>query len=168
MISIYSSGFAGQSPRVRVTFHHQEFNLNTAETAAYYTYDPFGNVTSGAPEFDSYYGYNEEETNPVTGKQYLRARYYDTENGRFESADDYLGSITQPLTLNRCSYTLNNPVMYTDPSGHLPAWTGTVTGKLIGSSIKNLASSVIVQSGKSRTGGDILSTIAGFGIVAFS
>ena len=63
----------------------------SAQTIAAYTYDPFGTVTSGAPEFDSFYGYNGEETNPVIGKQYLRARYYDTDNGRFDVADNYLG-----------------------------------------------------------------------------
>ncbi len=97
-----------------------------AEILTSYTYDPFGNVTSGAPEFDSFYGYNGEETNPVTGLQYLRARYYDTDTGRFNVADTYLGDISQPLTLNRYSYTVNNPVMRIDPSGHWPGWLDKV------------------------------------------
>lgn len=84
-----------------------------------YSYDPFGNVTAGQPEFDSFYGYNAEDTNPVTGLQYLRARYYDTENGRFNVADTYLGDVSEPLTLNRYTYTVNNPIMYVDPSGHI-------------------------------------------------
>ena len=95
---------------------------DSAEIIATYTYDPFGNVTSGAPEFDSFYGYNAEDTNPVTGLQYLRARYYDTESGRFNVADTYMGDVSRPLTLNRYSYTTNNPVMQTDPSGHWPKW----------------------------------------------
>lgn len=93
-----------------------------AEVLSAYTYDPFGNVISGAPEFDSFYGYNAEETNPVTGLQYLRARYYDTETGRFNVADTYLGDVSEPLTLNRYTYTVNNPVMHNDPSGHWPNW----------------------------------------------
>lgn len=92
------------------------------EMTASYTYDPFGNVTSGAPEFDSFYGYNGEETNPLTGRQYLRARYYDAGKGRFDVADTYLGNLTEPLTQNRYSYTVNNPVMRIDPSGHWPGW----------------------------------------------
>ena len=95
---------------------------DTEELLASYTYDPFGSVTSGAPKFDSFYGYNGEETNPVIGRQYLRARYYDAKKGRFDVADNYLGSLTDPLTLNRYSYTMNNPVMRIDPSGHWPGW----------------------------------------------
>ena len=96
--------------------------LNSSEIVESYTYDPFGNVTSGAPDFDSFYGYNAEDTNPVTGLQYLRARYYDTEDGRFSVADTYLGDVSEPLTLNRYAYTANNPVMQTDPSGHAAKW----------------------------------------------
>lgn len=92
--------------------------INSDEIVECYTYDPFGNVTSGAPTFDSFYGYNGEDTNPVTGLQYLRARYYDTETGRFSTADTYLGNLIEPLTLNRYTYTVNNPVMHADPSGH--------------------------------------------------
>ena len=92
--------------------------VNADEIVEAYIYDPFGNVTCGAPDFESFYGYNAEETNPVTGLQYLRARYYDSGNGRFCVADSYLGDVTNPLTLNRYIYTLNNPVMYNDPSGH--------------------------------------------------
>lgn len=103
--------------------------LKSSEIVESYTYDPFGNVTSGAPEFDSFYGYNAEDTNPVTGLQYLRARYYDTEDGRFSVADTYLGDVSEPLTLNRYSYTVNNPTNYIDPTGHFfKEIFGTVAG----------------------------------------
>ncbi len=54
----------------------------------------------------------------MSGLQYLRARYYDPETGRFLSRDSYLGDIQDPLTLNRYVYVLNNPLMYSEPSGH--------------------------------------------------
>lgn len=102
-----------------------------------YSYDPFGNVMCGAPEFDSFYGYNAEETNPVTGLQYLRARYYDTENGRFGVQDKILGDISAPITLNRYIYVANNPLMYEDTSGQwiqilIGAAVGTVVGAVTG------------------------------------
>ena len=55
-----------------------------------------------------------------SGLQYLRARYYEPETGRFMTNDSYLGNVMNPLTLNRYDYTSNNPVMNYDPSGHWP------------------------------------------------
>jgi RHS repeat-associated protein len=57
------------------------------------------------------YGYNGEAHDMDSGLQFLRARYYDPSMGRFISRDSYLGSIMQPLSLNRYDYTQNNPVM---------------------------------------------------------
>jgi len=82
------------------------------------SYNPFGNLTMGEPEGASYYGFNAEDTSALADLQYLRARYYDTNDGRFLTADDYLGNKYEPLTLNRYAYTANNPVRYNDPSGH--------------------------------------------------
>ena len=82
------------------------------------SYDPFGNLTSGEPAGSSYFGFNAEDTSGLTGLQYLRARYYDISDGRFITADDYLGDTEEPLTLNRYAYTANNPMKYVDPSGH--------------------------------------------------
>ena len=65
-----------------------------------------------------YYGYNGESTNVKTGLQYLRARYYDAENGTFTTEDDNLGTTEKPLTRNRYDYTTNNLVNYRDSTGH--------------------------------------------------
>jgi RHS repeat-associated protein len=54
----------------------------------------------------------------ATGLYYLRARYYDSEIGRFISEDSYTGEKNDPLSLNLYTYCVNNPIMYTDPSGH--------------------------------------------------
>ncbi|HBN38537.1 MAG TPA: hypothetical protein DD404_03315, partial [Ruminococcaceae bacterium] len=52
------------------------------------------------------------------GLQYLRARYYDSSQGRFTTKDTLLGSIEKPITLNLYTYCGNNPLNITDPSGH--------------------------------------------------
>ncbi|WP_035284530.1 RHS repeat-associated core domain-containing protein, partial [Clostridium sp. Maddingley MBC34-26] len=70
--------------------------------------------------FINSYGYNGENYDKYTGIQYLRARYYEPETGRFLTRDSYLGNAMNPLTLNRYAYTNNNPVMNIDPSGHRP------------------------------------------------
>ena len=83
-----------------------------------YQYDPYGNLTSGTADGVNYYGYNGESTNVKTGLQYLRARYYDAENGTFTTEDSDLGTTENPLTRNRYDYTTNNPLNYSDPTGH--------------------------------------------------
>ncbi len=46
------------------------------------------------------------------------ARFYSPELGRFLSADPMGPQPFNPQSLNRYSYALNNPIRYTDPSGH--------------------------------------------------
>ncbi len=49
------------------------------------------------------------------------ARPYDPTLGRFLQADTLVPNPGNPQSLNRYAYTLNNPLRYTDPSGHF-AW----------------------------------------------
>ncbi len=99
-------------------------------------YDTYGNLVSGLVEkwhtwhndifahrTMNLYAYSGERYNVVSGLQFLRARWYDTDTGRFISEDNYLGTQAEPLSRNRYIYTHNNPVNYVDPSGH---WIETV------------------------------------------
>jgi len=54
----------------------------------------------------------------VFGLYDYRARYYDPVLGRFISADTVVPEPGNPQALNRYAYVYNNPVRYTDPSGH--------------------------------------------------
>ena len=90
----------------------------TANLTNSYQYDPYGNLTSGTADGVNYYGYNGESTNVKTGLQYLRARYYSAENGTFTTEDSDLGTKENPLTRNRYDYATNNPLNYSDPTGH--------------------------------------------------
>ncbi len=49
---------------------------------------------------------------------YLRARYYNPADGRFQSRDTWEGDINHPLSLNRWGYVEGNPVNRNDPSGY--------------------------------------------------
>lgn len=44
--------------------------------------------------------------------------YYDSSAGTFLIEDSYAGTQLDPLSQNRYAYVENNPVNYTDPSGH--------------------------------------------------
>ncbi|MEO7841033.1 MAG: RHS repeat-associated core domain-containing protein [Anaerolineales bacterium] len=46
------------------------------------------------------------------------ARFYSPKLGRFLSPDTIVPGAANPQAYNRYSYVLNNPVLYTDPTGH--------------------------------------------------
>ncbi|MBO4617184.1 MAG: hypothetical protein J5717_07505 [Lachnospiraceae bacterium] len=92
--------------------------VNGSAVVRDYDYDPYGNITKGAPAQERMYGYNGEEYTPQTGLIYLRARHYNPSTATFTSEDTYAGDKTNPVTRNRYSYANNNPMMYKDPSGH--------------------------------------------------
>jgi RHS repeat-associated protein len=49
----------------------------------------------------------------------MNARLYDPEIGRFLSPDIFIQAPTLSQNYNRYTYVLNNPLKYTDPSGHI-------------------------------------------------
>jgi RHS repeat-associated protein len=62
------------------------------------------------------------------------ARLYDPMLGRFISPDSIVPSPGDPQSLNRYSYCLNNPLIYTDPSGEFIEWIiiGAIFGAFMG------------------------------------
>jgi RHS repeat-associated protein len=52
------------------------------------------------------------------------ARMYSPLLARFISADTIVPDPANPQALNRSAYVLNNPLRYTDPSGHKPQQQG--------------------------------------------
>ena len=53
-----------------------------------------------------------------TGLYYYNARMYDPALGRFTQADTIVPEPSRPLAFDRYAYVYNNPVRYSDPSGH--------------------------------------------------
>ncbi len=114
----------------------------TKNKRAQYAYDAFGNVTDekyydsngnittnpentikspiryGEYQYDSETEYTDAQGNFVTGLYYLNARHYDPGTARFLEVDTYSGNIADPLSLNLYTYCRNEPIMYTDPTGH--------------------------------------------------
>jgi len=88
-------------------------------------YKPFGQSLNEVSENGvNNYQYNAKEKDD-SGLFYYGARYYDSDLGRFVTADTIRGDIKNPQTLNRYVYTLNNPLKYVDPSGNKIKLTGT-------------------------------------------
>lgn len=77
-----------------------------------YSYDPYGNtlITTGSlvQPFQFAGQYRDSES----GLYYLRARYYDPATGQFISRDPAVATTRQPY-----SYTYDNPLNVTDPTG---------------------------------------------------
>jgi len=67
------------------------------------------------------YRFTGQRKDATIGLYFYNSRYYDPLLGRFIQQDAIVPSPGDPQSLNRYAYTLNNPVRYTDPSGH---WYG--------------------------------------------
>jgi RHS repeat-associated protein len=79
-------------------------------------FDPWGKVRLGAVSQTSrnYTGQILDGSKLL----YYHARYYDPGLGRFVSADSLISDPQNPQVFNRYSYAKNNPLHYTDPTGH--------------------------------------------------
>ena len=53
---------------------------------------------------------------------------YDPVTARFLQEDTYGGDPNDPLSLNRYTYSVNNPLRYYDPTGHWPNFSGFFSG----------------------------------------
>ncbi|MDD4102875.1 MAG: RHS repeat-associated core domain-containing protein, partial [Kiritimatiellae bacterium] len=63
------------------------------------------------------HGFAGEWQDPVTGLVYLRSRFYAPELGAFISRDAHPGQLSQPMSLHKYAYCLNDPVNRCDPGG---------------------------------------------------
>jgi len=82
------------------------------------TYDPWGKQTlNPANTFSFHRGYTGHEHLPEFELINMNARLYDPLIGRFLSPDPYVQAPTFSQSYNRYAYCLNNPLIYTDPTG---------------------------------------------------
>jgi RHS repeat-associated protein len=70
--------------------------------------------SSGGPQTKGYIG---ERYDPETGLEYLHARYYDSNEGRFLTPD-WFDPWQEGVGFNRYAYAGNDPVNSSDPNGH--------------------------------------------------
>ncbi|HEX8411725.1 MAG TPA: RHS repeat-associated core domain-containing protein [Thermoanaerobaculia bacterium] len=117
------------------TFHYHLDHLGTPRRvtdgadyiAGYHDYKPFGlEVPDGRNETPltrtKYTGHERDvdTVSPIDSLDYMHARYYSPNLGRFLSADPVLDikeALHEPQLWNRYSYVTNNPLKFTDPDG---------------------------------------------------
>jgi RHS repeat-associated protein len=85
---------------------------NAGEVTVAKSYSPYGEVVSSVGSGSSVYAYTGEQQD-ASGLTYLRARYYNSADGRFLTKDP------SRAERNLYLYTMGNPVNYFDPSGYI-------------------------------------------------
>lgn len=80
---------------------------------------PFGDVRTDLDTVDETdFGYTgQRDVSEIELIDY-NARFYGPALGRMTQPDSIIPNPGNPQSLNRYSYTLNNPIRYTDPTGH--------------------------------------------------
>jgi len=120
---VYANGFLIAKIIDGETYYYHQDHLsstrrvtnNRGATVFTADYKPFGEIYN--QQGSETYKFTGERHEDNTGLYYLYRRYYDPELGRFISQDPVLGSLSNPQSMNRYVYVVNNPIKYTDPSG---------------------------------------------------
>ncbi len=86
-----------------------------------YSYDAYGmmlggNPTAAAPAATNLL-YTGEQYDANLQQYYLRARYYNPSNGRFNRMDPFAGNSSDPQSLHKYLYCHANPINAIDPTG---------------------------------------------------
>ena len=66
------------------------------------------------------YTYTGQKNAPEIGLMFYNARWYDPAIAHFTQADSLIPGAGSPQAWDRYAYVFNNPLKYTDPSGHNP------------------------------------------------
>ncbi|MHB1295634.1 MAG: RHS repeat-associated core domain-containing protein [Anaerolineae bacterium] len=80
-------------------------------------YDPYG-ATRSAYEVETAYQFTGQRHEDALGLYFYQSRWYDPHIGRFIQPDTLVPGAGNVEAHNRYSYVLNNPLRYTDPTGH--------------------------------------------------
>jgi len=89
----------------------------------------------------------------------MNGRMYDPYLGEFLSPDPFVQAPDNAQNFNRYAYCLNNPMMYTDPSGEI-FWMPIIIGAVMGS-----ASGYMIGNAKGVNGWDMAGYIVGGAII---
>ncbi len=107
----------------------------SGQRASLFEYKPFGSLAYAAEDnsYDTDKRFTGKTYDNSSGLHYYGARYYDSEIGRFITADPTIQHPYDPQDFNRYAYCRNNPVKYVDPSGYgWLSWLGKIIGGIAG------------------------------------
>jgi RHS repeat-associated protein len=89
-------------------------------------YLPYGGLRLGdASTLPTDYTFTGQRDEAGLGLMHYGARFYSPRLGRFVSADSIVPNPGAPIDLNRYAYARNDPLLYTDPTGHYITLYGT-------------------------------------------
>jgi RHS repeat-associated protein len=123
-------------PDIRFYLHDaggsvRELADDTGAITDRYTYDSFGVLIAKSGTSPNCYLYRSEQWDTDLGLYYNRARYLNTDSGRFWNADEYEGGNLDPSSLHRYGYGSGDPVFYHDPSGNFSLFEVAVTTTVV-------------------------------------
>ncbi len=88
----------------------------TGAVSATRAYDPFGAVVGETGSLTPF-GFQGDYTDSVTGDVWMGARWYRPGTSSFTSRDTVFGALETPISLNRYTYALADPLGRWDPDG---------------------------------------------------
>jgi RHS repeat-associated protein len=83
---------------------------------------PYGEERWSSGTLPTDYRFTGQRIDSYINVYHMGARWYDSALGRWLSADTIVPDFMNPQSLNRFSWVLDNPLVYTDSSGHMPWW----------------------------------------------
>src|SRR5690606_1854351 len=97
-----------------------------------FIYYPFGKQLNGTVDDEQmrFTGHERDLWNTASTNDdldYMHARHYNPQLGRFLQIDPLAGSVRRPQTLNRYAYVSGNPLTRTDPTGLNPNSATTIS-----------------------------------------
>src|SRR6266478_4224388 len=129
-----AAGVTGYNPtNQEFYFYHPDYlgssSLMTERNGTqvqHYEYSAFGQsrFTLSSRAFHVSKRYTGQILDEDTGLYYYNFRYYIPELARFGQPDDVIPDLSNPQSYNRYSYCLDNPLRFTDPTGHETYWEG--------------------------------------------
>jgi RHS repeat-associated protein len=119
---------------------------------ASFGYESFGSVSAGSPA--SRYTFTGRERDGEINMMYYRARWYDSQQARFQS-EDPLGVTVSP---NMYEYVFQNPLKFVDPTGMQLQQVLTTGGTVV------VAGGAAVGGGAIATGAAV---VAAYGVVLY-
>jgi len=134
-----------------------------------YTYHPYGETypeTNWSGD-NVHHKFTGQELDDSTGLYFYGARYYDPILAKFISPDTFIQAPGNPQNLNRYSYVLNNPIIYTDPSGNffqiiVAVAVAAAVGAAIGAAINVTIAAINGQDlGRAAVAGAVAGAIMG-------